>query len=92
MGKPLKDFAVPLFIGFGEVASGNAFPKPEVVGLGAMGFYNSNQVTEAVPGCQLAKDHTEKLVPAGKMLDVFVAIMFGYHAVKNTPWQKFCQL
>tara|TARA_R110002049_G_scaffold295995_3_gene483846 strand:- start:146 stop:619 length:474 start_codon:yes stop_codon:yes gene_type:complete len=92
IGKLLKDLAVPIFIGFGEVAPGNAFPKPEVVGLRAVGLNDSNQITEAVPGRQLAKDHTEKLVPASKMPDVSVAIMFGHHAVKNTPWQKFRQL
>jgi len=92
IGKLLKDLAVPLFIGFRKVAPGNAFPKPEMIGLRVMGFYDSNQVTEAVPGCQLAKDHAEQLVPAGEMPDVFVAIMFGHYAVKNTPWQKLCQL
>jgi hypothetical protein len=37
---------------------------------------------------QLSEDNAEQLVPANKMLNVLIAIVFVNHAVKNSLGQK----
>ena len=52
----------------------------------------NNQIAQAFPVGQLAKQHTHQLIPTGKMLNLIVAIEFFDTLNKIVDWQEFCDL
>jgi hypothetical protein len=50
------------------------------------------QISKAVSIAQLSEYHAEKLVPACKMLDPFIALVFAYTTIKYPGRQKSSNL
>jgi hypothetical protein len=47
-----------------------------------------DQITQAVPIGQLSESHYRKLVPAGKILDIAITVVFDRKAIKYTFGQN----
>ena len=72
----LKDPIVPVGIRLGEVAPGGGFSKPEVKGFGCVGPGYGDHIAETFAVGQLSKHHHGQLVPAGKVLDMAISVVF----------------
>jgi len=51
-----------------------------------------NQIPQTFPGGELAKYHTQHLVPTGEMSDVLIAFILGHQSVECSPGKKIRQL
>ena len=63
-----------------------------MVRLAAMRIQGYHQIPKAITIGQLPENHAEQLVPAGKMLNVFITIVLVNHPVKNSLGQELYDL
>ena len=90
VGEVLEDAEVPVLVGLGQVASCGLLPETESVTLLVMGFQRYDQVTQALAIGQLAEHQDEQLVPARKVLDILVTVVFADKVVEVIPIQEVC--
>ena len=92
VGKLLKDAIIASIIRFGEVAPGNVPTHSERVKLLLDWCRRYDESPQRRLSGQLAKHQGEELVPAGKVLDILVAIILFYDAKEDKLIQEFDHL
>ncbi|WP_460198068.1 hypothetical protein [Segatella asaccharophila] len=90
--KVFKNLRFPPFIDFCKIASRYVLAKSKMVGLTGVSSNNIDQVTEAVTIAQLSEHHYKQLIPASKMLYVFITFVFHYNSVENSLRQELYKL
>ena len=71
----LEDAIIPIFVGFGEVASCHAFSHSEVVKLALMSLKGDDQITQTLAVAQLAEHHRKQLIPATEAFYASVSLI-----------------
>lgn len=92
ISKVFKNLRFPPFINLCKIASRYVPAKSKMVSLAGVGRNNIDQVTEAVSIAQLPEHHYKQLIPASKMLYVFITFVFHYNSVKNPLGKKLYKL
>jgi len=92
IGKLFKNLTAPNFVGLCQIASGNAFAKAKMIRFIAMGIQSNHQIPKAIPIGQLPENHAKHLIPASKMLNIFITIVLVNHSIKNSLGQKLHDL
>ena len=80
------------FVDLREIASRYVLVKAKMIGFVGMRRNNTGQITKAVTVAQLPERHDEQLVPACKILHVFVSFIFHYNSIKDYLWQELYEL
>lgn len=90
--KILKYLWIANLVRFRQITSRNILAKSQMIGLVGMSCYGRCQISQTVSYGQLAEHHYKQLVPACKMLDVFIFFVFHYNSIKYSLRQKFYKL
>lgn len=83
---------IPVFIGFGKIASGHMGANTEMVALGTVRLENDNQGAQPFTVGKLSEHQRQQLVPACEILDVTVTAIFSDDTVKKASVKKRNQL
>ena len=93
VGKFFKDLIAPIRVSVRHRTSVNISPaKAKMVTLFTLRGNDAYKFTQTVAVGQLAVHHNQQQIPAGEVLDPFVAVVTLYDAVKNSLWQKIDEL
>ena len=92
ISKLFKDLAIPDFVGLGQVAADDAPTEAKMIRLVTARIQVDRLIPKAITIVQLSENHTEQLVPAGKMLNVLIPFVLVNHPVKNSLGYKLYNL
>ena len=79
-------------VGVGQGVSGDLASNPHVIELGFGHAQARLDIPQTFPVGQLRKSHAEELIPAGKALDLVIAVVAFYALTKFVRWDKVHQL
>ena len=76
IGKLFEDAIVTLCVGIRKSALGSVLTKSKVIGFGCMSLSCQDNITKTFTVGKLTEHQDCKLVPAGKLLDITIPIVF----------------
>ena len=76
IGKLLEDAIVAFGVGIRKSTLGSVLTKSKVIGFGCMSLGCQDNITKTFTVGKLTGHQDGKLVPAGKMLDITIPIVF----------------
>lgn len=82
VGKLLKDAIVALGVGIRKSTLGSVLTKSKVIGFGCVSLGCRDNITKTFTVGKLTEHQDCKLVPAGKLLDIFVTTVFPCEIVE----------
>lgn len=77
---------------FCKIAARYVLTESNMVSFTEVGRNNIDQVMNAVTMTQLPKHHYKQLIPASKMLYVFITFVFHHNSVENSLRQELYKL
>ena len=92
ISKLLKDFGFSSFVDFCKITSRYILAKAKMIRFASMSCESCHKITKTVTVTQLPEHHYEELIPARKVLHIFVTFVFHDNCIKNSLRQELYKL
>lgn len=90
-GKLLKDAIVTVLVGSSKGRLGDGLsPQAEVEAFRPMGFESHYHIAQTLSVAELTEHQSQKLVPAGEMLNILISTIFTDEIIEMIPIEERC--